>query len=52
MGKISYSQFSQWDKCPQMWKLNYVDKAGTFTGNIFTIKLPTINSSLKGPDNL
>ena len=37
MGKISYSQFSQWDKCPQMWKLNYVDKAGTFTGNIFTI---------------
>jgi len=37
MGKISYSQFSQWDKCPQMWKLNYVDKVGTFTGNIFTI---------------
>ena len=37
MGKISYSQFSQWDKCPQMWKLNYVDKVGTFTGNIYTI---------------
>ena len=28
MGKISYSQFSQWDKCPQMWKLNYLDKLG------------------------
>jgi hypothetical protein len=37
MGKISYSQFSQWDKCPQMWKLNYVDKLGTFTGNIYTV---------------
>ena len=37
MGKISYRQFSQWDKCPQMWKLNYVDKVGTFTGNIYTI---------------
>ena len=37
MGEISYSQFSQWDKCPQMWKLNYVDKVGTFTGNIYTI---------------
>ena len=37
MGKISYSQFSQWDKCPQMWKLNYIDKLGTFRGNIYTI---------------
>ena len=37
MGKISYSQFSQWDKCPYTWKLNYVDKVGTFTGNIYTI---------------
>jgi|TARA_B100001939_G_scaffold215342_1_gene185192 hypothetical protein len=37
MGKISYSQFSQWDKCPQMWKLNYLDKLGTFRGNIYTI---------------
>ena len=37
MGKISYSQFSQWDKCPQMWKLNYLDKLGTFRDNIYTI---------------
>ena len=37
MGKISYSQFSQWDKCPQMWKLNYVDKLRVFETNIFLI---------------
>tara|TARA_R100000008_G_scaffold36060_1_gene20564 strand:- start:451 stop:1335 length:885 start_codon:yes stop_codon:yes gene_type:complete len=34
---ISYSQFSQWDVCPWMWKLNYVDKLGTFTDNIHTL---------------
>ena len=34
---ISYSQFSQWDKCPYMWKLNYVDKHSVFTDNIFTM---------------
>jgi len=37
MGKVSYSQFSQWDKCPYTWKLNYVDKAETFKGNIYTL---------------
>ena len=37
MGKISYSQFSQWDKCPYTWKANYVDKAETFKGNIYTL---------------
>jgi len=37
MGRVSYSQFSQWDKCPHMWKLNYIDKLGTFTDNIYTI---------------
>ena len=37
MARISYSQFSQWDKCPHMWKLNYIDKLGTFTDNIYTI---------------
>jgi len=34
---ISYSQFSQWDKCPYMWKLNYVDKLTEFTDNIYTL---------------
>jgi mevalonate kinase len=37
MGKISYSQFSMWDKCPYTWKRNYVDKAETFKGNIYTL---------------
>ena len=37
MGKISYSQFSMWDKCPYNWKANYVDKAETFKGNIYTL---------------
>ena len=34
---ISYSQFSQWDKCPWMWKLNYVDRLSVFTDNIHTL---------------
>ena len=37
MGKISYSQFSKWDKCPYTWKLDYVDKISTFKGNIYTL---------------
>ena len=37
MGKISYSQFAKWDKCPYTWKLDYVDKQTTFYGNIYTL---------------
>ena len=37
MSKISYSQFSKWDKCPYTWKLDYVDKETTFYGNIYTL---------------
>ena len=37
MGKISYSQFAKWDKCPYTWKLDYVDKLSTFKGNIYTL---------------
>ena len=37
MGKISYSQFIKWDKCPYTWKLDYVDKETTFYGNIYTL---------------
>ena len=37
MGKISYSQFAKWDKCPYTWKLDYVDKETTFYGNIYTL---------------
>ena len=35
--RISYSQFSMWNQCPLRWKLNYVDKLKTFSGNIHTI---------------
>ena len=47
MGKISYSQFSQWDKCPYTWKLNYVDKAETFKGNIYTLFGSAIHETLQ-----
>ena len=47
MGKISYSQFSQWDKCPQMWKLNYLEKLGTFQGNIYTIFGSALHETLQ-----
>ena len=47
MGKISYSQFSQWDKCPYTWKLNYVDKAETFKGNIYTLFGSALHETLQ-----
>ena len=37
MKRISYSQYSQWDVCPYKWKLNYVDKLGTWTDSIHTL---------------
>ena len=45
--KISYSQFSQWDKYPHMWKLNYVDKLGTFQDNIYTIFGTSIHETIQ-----
>ena len=47
MGIVSYSQFSQWDKCPYTWKLNYVDKAETFKGNIYTLFGSAIHETLQ-----
>ena len=47
MGKISYSQFSQWDKCPYTWKANYVDKAETFKGNIYTLFGSAIHETIQ-----
>jgi len=47
MNKISYSQFSQWDKCPNMWKLNYVDKLGTFTDNIYTVFGTSVHETIQ-----
>ena len=39
MARISYSQFSQWDKCPHMWKLNYVDKVGDVMKGVDHLKV-------------
>ena len=47
MGGVSYSQYSQWDKCPYTWKLNYVDKAETFKGNIYTLFGSAIHETLQ-----
>ena len=47
MARISYSQFSQWDKCPYTWKLNYVDKAETFKGNIYTLFGSAIHETIQ-----
>ena len=37
MKKVSYSQYSQWDKCPYKWKLNYIDNLRQFTDSIHTM---------------
>jgi len=47
MGKISYSQFAMWDKCPYTWKANYVDKEETFKGNIYTLFGSSIHETLQ-----
>ena len=37
MGRISYSQYSQYATCPKRWKLNYIDKRGTYSQSIYTL---------------
>ncbi len=37
MGKISYSQYSQYATCPKRWKLNYIDKLGSYSQSIHTL---------------
>ena len=34
--KISYSQWSMFEKCPHQWKLSYIDKLAPFTHSIAT----------------
>ena len=36
-----------WDKCPYAWKLNYVDKAETFKGNIYTLFGSAIHETIQ-----
>ena len=37
MGHVSHSQFVSYSECNLKWKLRYIDKLGTFTGNIHTL---------------
>ena len=37
MGHVSHSQFVSYNECNLKWKLRYIDKLGTFTGNIHTL---------------
>ena len=37
MAKVSFSQYSMWSRCPQQYKLNYIDKLGESSGNIHTL---------------
>jgi len=37
MSRISYSQLSMFNECPQRWKLNYVDKLRVFQSNIYLV---------------
>lgn len=37
MSKISYSQYSQYATCPKRWKLNYIDKLGSYSQSIHTL---------------
>ena len=36
-----------WDKCPYTWKANYVDKAETFKGNIYTLFGSAIHETIQ-----
>ena len=37
MNRISYSQLSMYNECPQRWKLNYVDGLRIFESNIYLV---------------
>jgi len=37
MARISYSQLSMFNECPQRWKLNYVDKLRVSESNIYLV---------------
>jgi hypothetical protein len=37
MAKVSFSQYSMYSTCPHQYKLNYIDKLGTYESNIALI---------------
>lgn len=47
MGRISWSQVQIWNSCPYRWKLNYIDKLGSFTDSIYTVYGKAIHATLQ-----
>ena len=47
MKKISYSQISLFNECPQHWKLRYVDKIAVFESNIHMIFGTSMHETLQ-----
>ena len=47
LGHISHSQFVAYNECNLKWKLRYIDKLGTFTGNIHTLFGTAMHTTLQ-----
>ena len=47
MKSISHSQFTAYNECNLKWKLRYIDKLGTFTGNIHTLFGTAMHTTLQ-----
>tara|TARA_B100001996_G_scaffold362620_1_gene330278 strand:- start:443 stop:1306 length:864 start_codon:yes stop_codon:yes gene_type:complete len=47
MKSISHSQFTSYNECNLKWKLRYIDKLGTFTGNIHTLFGTAMHTTLQ-----
>ena len=47
MGHVSHSQFVSYNECNLKWKLRYIDKLGTFTGNIHTLFGSAVHSVIQ-----
>jgi hypothetical protein len=44
---VSYSQYAMWMKCPQQWKLSYIDKLAPYTDSINTVFGTAIHEALQ-----
>lgn len=44
---VSFSQYAMWLKCPQQWKLSYIDKLAPFESSINTVFGDAIHEALQ-----
>ncbi len=44
---VSFSQYSMWLKCPQQWKLSYIDKLAPYEASIHTVFGDGIHEALQ-----